>query len=244
MDFDKLDPDFITRMGSYTSRVYRDLYPSIDPTSPKLSQKGKVILISGAGGGIGSRGIVPAFAKARARAIILVGRSRDKLEQTANAIGKIDAAIEILAIPTDISDSIAVDSLFAEIKTKYGHADVLVNNAGILINDGPIQHSDMTKWWAEFEINVHGTYLVTRGFLQLLGSDKRGSIVNVSSGAATNVVPGMSSYSISKLAVNQLTEYIAAENPNIQCVTLDPGMVDTEMVIGALLPGCLTFLRC
>ena len=232
MDFDKMDPDFLTRMASYTSRVYRDLYPSIDPTSTKLSQKDKVIVLTGAGSGIGGRGMAPAFARAGARAIVLVGRNESKLKETAATIRKINSAIEVPTIPTDISDPAAVDSLFAKIKEKYGAADVLVNNAGVLITGGNVGQSDAEKWWTESTINVRGTYLVTRGFLQLLGNEKRGFIINTSSGAVTNIVPGMSSYSISKLAVNRLTEYTAAENPNVNCVTLDPGSVNTEMVLG------------
>ena len=241
MDFDQMDPDFFTRMSSYTSRVYRDLYPSIDPTSSKFSQKGKVVVLTGAGGGIGGQGIAPAFARAGARAIVLVGRNESNLEETAGMIRKINSAIEVPTIPTDISDPAAVNSLFAKIKEKYGAADVLVNNAGVLIAHGNVGQSDAEKWWTEFTINIRGTYLVTREFLQLLGNGNRGFIINTSSGAATNVVPGMSSYSISKLAVNRLTEYIAAENPNVNCVTLDPGMVSTEMVVGKWLGICFLF---
>jgi NAD(P)-dependent dehydrogenase (short-subunit alcohol dehydrogenase family) len=86
--------------------------------------------------------------------------------------------------------------------------------------------------WKDFEINTRGTYLVTRMFLQTLGAEKHGSIINISSGASISVIPGASSYGISKLAVNRMTEYIAVENPNVTCVSLDPGSVQTEALPG------------
>ena len=73
---------------------------------------------------------------------------------------------------------------------------------------------------------------MTKGFLSLLGEQDKGVVINMSSGAATNIVPGLSSYGISKLAVNRLTEFVAAENPNVVTITLDPGTVDTDMVMG------------
>lgn len=233
MDFDKLDPDFFARIGAYTPHIHRDIYPSIDPTSPALSQKGKVIIITGAAGGIG-KGISTAFAQSGVRAVVLIGRQQEKLEEAANVLKKNHPSVETLVVPTNIADADQVDSLFSSVRSAFGAVDVLVNAAGVLSTPRPISASSTGDWWKDFEINAKGTYLTTRAFLQLIGSNDRGVFVNVSSGAATNIVPGLSSYSISKTAVNRLTEYVAAENANVVSITLDPGTVDTEMVLGKI----------
>lgn len=69
-------------------------------------------------------------------------------------------------------------------------------------------------------------------FLRTLGAEKQGSIIDISSGASRLVMPGVSSYGISKLTVNRMAEYIAVENPNVTCVSLDPGSVKTESLPG------------
>jgi NAD(P)-dependent dehydrogenase (short-subunit alcohol dehydrogenase family) len=233
MDFDKLDPDFFARAGAYTPHIYRDVYPSINPTNPALSQANKVAIITGATGGIG-KGITNAFALAGARGVVLVGRQAEKLTDLASVLKKEYSSLEVLTVPTNVSDPGEVDALFAAVSSKFGTADVLVNSAGVVSTPTPISQGDPGTWWRDFEINAKGTYLMTRGFLRLVGNDsgKKSTIVNVSSGAATNIIPGMSSYSISKVAVNRLTEYLAAENGNVVSVTLDPGTVDTDMVLG------------
>jgi NAD(P)-dependent dehydrogenase (short-subunit alcohol dehydrogenase family) len=77
---------------------------------------------------------------------------------------------------------------------------------------------------------VRGTFLVTQSFLNLVGTEKNATIVSVSTGAALGIFPGVSAYSISKLATIQLGAYIAAENPNITSITIHPGVVRTAMV--------------
>ena len=82
------------------------------------------------------------------------------------------------------------------------------------------------------DVNVKGTALMCKGFLQLLGSEKRGSIVNITAGLAVMVRPGASGYSLSKMVAHQITAFIAAENPNVTAVGLHPGIVKTRLVSG------------
>lgn len=79
---DQLPPDFFVKSNAYTPHVFRDEYPSINPSSTALSQSGKVIIITGASSGIGARGFAPAFAKAQPKGIVLVGRKAAKLNAT------------------------------------------------------------------------------------------------------------------------------------------------------------------
>ncbi|KAJ9602258.1 hypothetical protein H2200_013113 [Cladophialophora chaetospira] len=228
---ENLPTDFFVTSSAYTPTVYRDQYPSIDPTSAALSQAGKVVIISGASDGIGARGFAPAFAKAKPKAIVLVGRSATKLAAVEDNLRKISNDIEYLSVPTDISDQGSVDALYRIVKAKYGHADVLINNAGVMSAQAPLAETDVKAWWTEFEVNVKGTFLVTRSFLSLLGNEKQGTIVNLSTGIATAIFPTMSAYSITKLAALRLAEYVSAEYPNVNAVSLQPGVVDTDMVV-------------
>lgn len=227
-----MDPDFMVRQTSYTKRYYRNVYGAIDPGSPALSQRGKVVVVTGASSGIGAQGIAPAFAKAGARAIVLVGRRRHLLQAVASEIRAKYPSTEVLGIPTNISDMIEVQNLFSTITSNFGAPDILVNNAGVFSQRASLLDSDPLKWWTDFEVNIHGTYLVTRAFLKCL-DEKPGVIINMSAGASRIILAGRSSaYSISKGAVNRMTEYIAAECPKITVVSMDPGSVLTEAMDG------------
>ena len=232
IDMDQLPPDHFATSGAYTPHIYRDQYPSIDPTTPALSQAGKVVIITGASAGIGARGFAPAFAKAHPKAIVLVGRSAEKLNATKAAIEKLAPQTDIVGISADLTDAASVAKLFTEVKSRFGHADVLINNAGAFNPGGTVAEADPKHWWMDFEVNVKGTFLVTQAFLKLLGPENKGSIVNMSTAIAHMVGPGMSAYSISKLASIRLAEYVAAETPNVCAVSLQPGVVNTEMVTG------------
>jgi hypothetical protein len=147
MDFNRLHPDTWARKGAYTKQIYRDVYPSVNPASTGPSQSGKVVIITGAGSGIGAHGIAPAFAKAGARALVLVGRRRDRIEDTALAIRKQFPSVEVVEVPTDISDHKAVHSLFSSLKAQFGSVDVLVNNAGVQSGKAILGESDELKWF-------------------------------------------------------------------------------------------------
>jgi NAD(P)-dependent dehydrogenase (short-subunit alcohol dehydrogenase family) len=69
---------------------------------------------------------------------------------------------------------------------------------------------------------------MSQGFLKLLGKEKKGTIVNVTSALGLTVVPGFSSYSLSKLVTFQLQAFIGAENPNVTAVAMHPGIVKTD----------------
>jgi len=83
------------------------------------------------------------------------------------------------------------------------------------------------------QVNIKGTFLVTKYFLQLL-NEKPTTVINLTSWAGLLIMSGGSAYTISKLAIIQLTAYIAAENPNVSAIALHPGLVETDMLSGAL----------
>lgn len=228
---ENLPVDYFTTTSAYTPHVFRDQYPSIDPSKPALSQSGKVIIITGASAGIGALGLTPAFAKAGPKAIVLVARNQSKLEALAKELQAKYPKVEFLPVSASISEESQVAKLYETIKQKYGHADVLVNNAGVWAEQATLAQATPSKWWLDFEANVKGPFLMSQGFVQLLGSEKEGTIVTLNTGIAGMVAPTMSSYSISKSSSLRLVEYIAAEHPNVNAVSIQPGVVNTEMVV-------------
>jgi|SRR5690242_4435295 len=137
---------FVTSM-QFTARTHRDVYPAIDPKQSALTQKDKVVIITGASQGIGARGFVPSFAATGPRALVLVARSAEKLQAVADATAKTYPRVEILIVPTDLGDPASIAALFEKVTQKYGHADVLVNNAGTFGANEPVKDVEQQSWW-------------------------------------------------------------------------------------------------
>jgi NADP-dependent 3-hydroxy acid dehydrogenase YdfG len=146
---ENLPADYFVKTMQFTARTHRDVYAAIDPDQAALSQKGKVIVITGASQGLGAQGFVPSFAATGPKAIVLVARKADKLQEVANTIAKSHPAVETLVVPTDIGDPAAVQALFEKVKEKYGHADVLVNNAAVYKEEKTVKDADHQIWWEE-----------------------------------------------------------------------------------------------
>lgn len=226
-----------TTGNAFTKHVYRNLYPAVDPTKSSFSKAGKVVLITGASRGIGRDGIAWAFAVAGARAIIITARKVSTLKDTEALIKKTNPSVEVLPLALETTDESSIVDAFAAVKAKYGRIDILVNNAGIYDTNGitllPTDAEQTTKWWREFEVNVRGTMLVTKHFLASVGTEQPATLIYMSSGAGLAVIPGSSSYNITKLADLQLAAFAAAENANVTAIAFHPGIVPTDMMDGA-----------
>lgn len=130
MDFSSLPEDAFVTRAQFTKTVYRNEYPAINPRSTALKQVDKVIVITGASQGLRRNAFGPAFAKASPKAIVLVARNAESLEQAAMELHEIEPAVKVLTQATDIRDKNAVKALYARIEVEFGSVDVLVNNAG------------------------------------------------------------------------------------------------------------------
>ena len=82
--------------------------------------------------------------------MVLVARSAEALDAVTKDIHAIDEKIEVLAAPTDLKDSKSVASLWEKVKTTFGHADILINNAGSFVSNGPVSEVPLNDWWADF----------------------------------------------------------------------------------------------
>jgi NAD(P)-dependent dehydrogenase (short-subunit alcohol dehydrogenase family) len=179
---------------------------------------------------------VPAFAKAGVKTIVLVATDAAKLKTIEAGVKAINPSVQALSVSADISDPASVDNLFAEIKSRLpdAHASILVNSAGV-VQDGEgaqVADADAATWWRGFEINTRGAFLIARGFLrQLPGPDAPATVVQLTTGAAWTVFPHLSGYSLSKLAAQQLMQYVAGGYPHVTAVAVHPGLVDTDMLL-------------
>jgi 3-oxoacyl-[acyl-carrier protein] reductase len=120
-----------------------------------------------------------------------------------------------------------IDRLFAETKKAYGHLDILVNNAGIY-DFKPLDQITEEHFHKQFDLNVLGLILATQEAAKHFNSS--GSVINISSVAATSRAPGGAVYSATKAAVDAVTKSLAKElGPRkIRVNSINPGMIGTE----------------
>jgi NADP-dependent 3-hydroxy acid dehydrogenase YdfG len=79
-----------------------------------------------------------------------VAKGPERLNEVAAEVSKLNPSVQVLAVPTDMQDEADVTALYTKVKETFGHADVLVNNAGVN-NGGPVIHENDTKdWWSNF----------------------------------------------------------------------------------------------
>ena len=220
----------------YTNEIHHDTYPAI--TASKCKQQGRPVLVSGASKGIGTA-IAVAFAQAGASAIAIAARSSlDAVEgavlDAAKATGR--AAPKVLKLLLGVSDGENVASVACQIEQSFGHLDIHVNNAGRLEAWHSIGNSDPALWWNTWEVNLKGTYLITRAFLPLLLKGGEKTMININSIGAHLVRPGASAYQTSKLAILRLAEYLVVEYgaQGLLPIAVQPGAVATEMILSAL----------
>lgn len=191
--------------------------------------KGKVAYVTGAGSGIGS-----ATARELAKEGVHVGliaRTESKLQKIAEELKAHGVNVEFVAV--DISNMDAVNEAIDQLRERLGKADILINNAGVG-SKGDLVDTDPTEWKKPFEVNVFGTYYVTRAVLPDLIEKNKGDIINISSSNGLKATAGSSAYSASKFAVQGMSEALMQEvrRYNIRVFTMNPSLVATELVFG------------
>lgn len=191
-----------------------------------MALKGKTVLITGGGSGIG-QGIALAFAELGAD-IMICGRRANALEQTAQA-GR-DLPGKIVPLAGDVSQEADVTQIVNATLAQFGKIDILVNNAAVSYS-GPVHTVGVDTWDQVMAINLRGPFLMCRAVLPYMRAQKSGHILNISSESGIEYYPGDAAYGTSKHALNALDEYLQRENQdlNIRVNTICPGMVVSEM---------------
>jgi 3-oxoacyl-[acyl-carrier protein] reductase len=199
--------------------------------SQRLS--GKVAVVTGASKGIGAS-IARHLAGEGAAVVVTYASSK---EGAARVVTEITAkGGRAIAIQADISRQADIPRLLAETKKAFGHLDILVNNAGTY-EFAPLEEVTPAHFHKQFDLNVLGLLLATQEAVRHFGP-AGGSIINLSSVAATSAPPNASVYSATKAAVDAVTRSLAKElGPRrIRVNAINPGIVETEGVHAAGIP--------
>lgn len=159
--------------------------------------------------------------------VVICARNQNELFATQDELTKKFPTQKIFAKTCDVSDESQVNELVAYALNNLGSVDALVLNAGIYGPMGPTESVSLEEWRRTIEINLFGVLLPCRSLIPHFKNAKKGKIVVLSGGGATNPMPNISSYAASKAAVIRLMETLAEE--------LKPYQVD----VNAIAPGAL-----
>jgi NAD(P)-dependent dehydrogenase (short-subunit alcohol dehydrogenase family) len=191
----------------------------------------KVAIVTGGGTGIGR-----ASALALARngfAVVITGRRRERLEETAQAAGE----AQVVPFQADVSDPAAVEALFAHTNSTFGRLDVLFNNAG---RGAPgINLEDLTpqQWLDVVGVNLNGAFYCTQAAFKIMkDQDPRGGrIINNGSISAHAPRPNSAPYTATKHAITGLTKATSLDGRkyDIACGQIDIGNALTDMTRGS-----------
>ncbi|MFM2245881.1 MAG: 3-oxoacyl-[acyl-carrier-protein] reductase [Pseudomonadota bacterium] len=187
-----------------------------------MNLTGKVAIITGGARGIGEA-ITRELAAAGARVVINYARSAAAAEALAAEVGG-------LAVEADISTPAGAKAL-VDAARALGSIDVLVNNAGIT-KDGLMLRMSDEDWRGVMDLNLDGVFRMCRDVSAVMLSQRRGSIINITSLSGVRGNAGQANYAASKAAVAALSRSLAKElakrNIRVNCVA--PGFIDTDMV--------------
>ena len=176
--------------------------------------EGQVAVVTGASRGIG-RAIAVDFARAEADVVVSARSSESApsklpgtIEQTAREVEA--TGRRALAVATDVTVEAQVQALAQRTLAEFGRIDILVNNAGISY-PAPFSQTPLKRWDLVMNVNLRGPVMCTQAFLPRMLEQGVGRIINISSYLAEVMMPGMMSYSVSKIALEKLTQHLAEE---------------------------------
>lgn len=189
---------------------------------------GRVALITGASRGIGAA-VARRFAAEGAR-LVLVARTVGGLEELDDAIRTAGGERPTL-VPLDLGQLDQVDALGPAVYQRHGRLDILVGNAGIIGQLGPVAHSKPDIWHDVMTVNAMANYRLIRTLDPMLRGSDAGRAMFVTSGVTRGVFPYWGAYAASKAALETIALTYAAEvtRSPLKVNLLDPGVVRTRM---------------
>ncbi|SAK48821.1 short chain dehydrogenase [Caballeronia arationis] len=189
---------------------------------------GKVAIVTGAGRGIGAA-IALAFAREGASVVLAeldVGTARETAARIADETG----SQNVLAVETDVTQSVSVQRAVAQAEQAFGPVDTLVNNAGINVFRDPLTMTD-DDWRRCFAVDLDGVWNGCRAVLPGMVERGTGSIVNIASTHSFKIIPGCFPYPVAKHGVIGLTRALGIEYApnNVRVNAIAPGYIETQL---------------
>ena len=195
---------------------------------------GKVVVITGAGSGIGRETALLCARRGAKLAICDVNEAGlDQTAEESRATGS-----DVLTQRVDVSDAEQMDAFAVAVHDRFGTVDLLINNAGIGVG-ATFAQTELEDWERQLQINVMGVVHGCRSFVPHMMQRGSGQIVNVSSGAGFLATPFMLAYSATKFAVFGLSEGLRMElRPHgIGVTTVCPGFINTPIIATSVMRG-------
>jgi len=195
---------------------------------------GRKAVISGATKGIG-KSIAKAFLEAGATVIGVYGSDRNAADSFMQD-WQTEASFQenrLLLYPCDVSDESAVLQFFAQVEEKFDTIDILVNNAGIR-RDSVLAMMHSEDWQRVLDVNLTGTFNMSKQAVLLMLKQKYGRIINITSPMARMGFEGQANYAASKAGqigmMRSLCKETAKRRITVNCIS--PGFIDTELLEG------------
>jgi 3-oxoacyl-[acyl-carrier protein] reductase len=188
-----------------------------------MTFEGKTAIVTGGARGIGLE-IAKQLAAGGAR-VVLVDVLAEDLKKAAGELGP-----DTLTYAVDVTDETAVEKMIDEVAETCGRIDILINNAGIT-RDDLLLRMTQDEWDAVLNVNLKGTFLMTKHAAKYMVRQRGGRIVNLASVSGLVGNPGQANYSASKAGVVGFTKTVARElaRRNVCCNAVAPGFIKTRM---------------
>lgn len=214
---------------TFQTSIYAPKDSGVPADARSFSVKDRVVVITGAGQGIG-REFARQFAAAGAVAIV-ADLNFDAARSVQHEIEQ--AGGQAYALRVDIGDERSLTQMTAEIVSRYNRLDVLINNAAIFaaLRKCPFEEISLDEWNRVLHVNVTGTFLSVRAVVPIMKAANWGRIVTISSNAVKKGVPNYLHYVASKSAIIGMTNAMARElgSHGITVNCIRPGAVATEV---------------
>ena len=192
-----------------------------------MDMKGKTVLITGAGSGIGAACALR-FASEGCR-VILNGRNAGRLAEVEEEI-RSRFGTETLTLRFDVRDRKAAEEALGSLPDEWRAIDVLVNNAGLALGLDKEHEGNLDDWETVIDTNIKGTLAMTRLIVPGMVERGRGHIINIGSIAGDAAYPGGSVYCATKAAVKALSDGLRIDlvDTPLRVTDIKPGQVETD----------------
>lgn len=194
-----------------------------------VRMKGKIAIITGAGGGVGKA--ISKRLASEGYKVVLIGRDMARLRKAAS---EIDDKKSTLTVAADITKEAEVLSAIEQTISSFDRIDVLVNNAGVINDPVPFHETTDDQWNDLIDTNLIGTFRMTKAVLPIMMKNGSGNIINISSVLGVRAIPQvpLSVYGVTKAGLIMLTKSIAVEygQHNIRCNCVCPSTIKSSII--------------